>query len=90
VNVTTASNEGGSGSSLPPDEERKQWVSSVAEAIRNALDDPAVRREIVAVLTGEDERRQRRLDQLACELDGKELTTRLEGDDANSSLEHDP
>jgi vacuolar-type H+-ATPase subunit E/Vma4 len=67
---------------LPPDDDREAWISSVAEAIRNALNDPTVRREIVDLLTGEDERRQRRLDQLACELDGKELTIRLGSDDA--------
>jgi vacuolar-type H+-ATPase subunit E/Vma4 len=78
-----------SGSDLPPNE-REAWITSVAAAIRKALDDPTVRREIVAVLTGEDERRQRRLDQLACELEGEELTVRLGSDDANSSLEHDP
>jgi vacuolar-type H+-ATPase subunit E/Vma4 len=78
-----------SGSDLPPDDSREAWITSIADAIRTALDDPAVRREIVGVLTGEDERRQRRLDQLACKLEGKELTIRL-GNDANSSLEHDP
>jgi hypothetical protein len=79
-----------SGSDFPPDDSREEWITTVAAAIRKALDDPTVRREIVGLLSGEDERRQRRLDQLACELDGKELTIRLgnESDDANSSLEH--
>jgi hypothetical protein len=75
-----------SGSDLPPD--KQEWISSVAAAIRNALDDPTARREIVGLLTGEDERRQRRLDQLACELEGKELTIRLGSDDADSTAEH--
>jgi vacuolar-type H+-ATPase subunit E/Vma4 len=71
-----------SGSDLPPDDDREAWISKVAEAIRNALDDPTVRQEIVGLLTGEDERRRRRLDQLACELEGKELIIRLGSDDA--------
>jgi hypothetical protein len=78
----------GSGSDLPPNE-REAWISSVADAIRTALDDPTVRREIVGLLTGEDERRRRRLEQLACELDGKELTIRLGSDDATTA-EHSP
>ena len=64
-------------SSLPPDDDREAWISSVAAAIRNALNDPSVQAEIVGLLTGEDERRQRRLRELAAELEGRELTMRL-------------
>jgi hypothetical protein len=49
----------------------------VAAAIRTALDDPTVRAEIVGLLIGDDERRQRRLAELATELEGTELTMRL-------------
>jgi hypothetical protein len=72
-----------SGSDLPPD--KQEWISSVAAAIRTALDDPTVRREIVDLLTGEDERRQRRLQQLATELDGMEITLRLGSDDGEAT-----
>jgi hypothetical protein len=71
-----------SGSPLPPDDEREAWIADVATAIRNALDDPAVRHEITNLLAGEDERRQRRLQQLATELDRMEITIRLGSDDA--------
>jgi hypothetical protein len=76
--------------SIPPDDAREAWIRTVAESIRAALDNPAVRREITNLLTGDDERRQRRLEQLACELDGKELTLKLRSDDADSTAEHSP
>jgi hypothetical protein len=70
------------GRDLPPDE--AEWISSVAAAIRTALDDPSVQAEIVGLLCGDEERRQRRLKELAAELEGRELTMRLGdgGDDA--------
>jgi hypothetical protein len=71
------------GSPLPPDDEREAWIQSVAGAIRRALDDPNVRCEIVGLLCGDDERRQRRLTELTTELDGMELTMRLGSDDEN-------
>jgi hypothetical protein len=45
---------------LPPNDSREVWISDVAAAIRRALDDPAVRAEVVTLLCGEEERRQRR------------------------------
>ena len=70
--------------SIPPDDGREAWTRTVAASIRRALDDPAVRAEVVSLLCGDDERRQRRLDQLAAELDGMELTMRLRNDDEAS------
>jgi hypothetical protein len=61
--------------SLPPDD--------LGAAIRRALNDPAVRREIVSLLCGDEDRRERRLAQLAQELDGMEYTMRLGTDDEN-------
>jgi hypothetical protein len=71
-----------SGSDLPPDEQ--EWICSVAAAIRTALDDPSVQAEIVGLLCGDEERRARRLRELAVELEGREITMRLGdgGDDA--------
>jgi hypothetical protein len=46
----------------------------LAEAIRTALADPAVRAEIAALVLGDDERRKRRLAELQAELDQHELT----------------
>jgi hypothetical protein len=61
---------------LPPDDVR-EWIDKAAIQLRSALNDPAVRREIVGLLCGDDERRQRRLAELATELEGMELTMRL-------------
>jgi hypothetical protein len=46
----------------------------MATAIRDALADPAVRAEIAALLTGQQDARDRHLDQLAAELTQFELT----------------
>jgi hypothetical protein len=45
----------------------------IAAAIRAALADPATRAEIAALVVGDDERRQRRLQELEQELAGYEL-----------------
>jgi hypothetical protein len=74
--LTTASNEGGSTASLPLDDVR-EWIAETAAVLRSALNDPTVRAEIVGLLIGDDERRQRRLAELATELEGTELTMRL-------------
>jgi hypothetical protein len=58
-------------------ESREEWISEVAAAIRRALNDPAVRAEIVTLLCGEEERRQRRLAELATELQRMESTMRV-------------
>jgi hypothetical protein len=62
----------GDGSS-PPDD--------LGAAIREALNNPAVRAEIAGLLTGEQERRQRRLAELAAEIRQREITIRLEDDE---------
>jgi hypothetical protein len=52
-------------------------------AIAEALQNPAVRREVAELLTGETEHRARRLAALAGELDGKGLTLKLGSDDVS-------
>jgi hypothetical protein len=48
-------------------------VDELTEAIRAALADPAVRANVAALLTGEDDARKRRLAELERELAGMEL-----------------
>jgi hypothetical protein len=59
--------------SLPPDDVQ-EWIAQNAAQLREALSKPETQARIIDLLTGEAERRQRRLDQLACELDGMEIT----------------
>jgi hypothetical protein len=55
-------------------------MNDLAEAIRAALADPAVRAEIAALAVGDDERRKRRLAELERELAQHELTWQRKGD----------
>jgi hypothetical protein len=71
--------EGVATNSLPPDVQ--EWIDKTAAELRDALNDPVTRAEICALLTGEQEQRQRRLAELATELQGMELTMRLGNDD---------
>jgi hypothetical protein len=48
-------------------------VDELTAAIRAALADPAIRAEVAALLTGEDDARKRRLEELQEELAGMEL-----------------
>ena len=65
--------------SLPPDV--AAWIERHAVMLRDVLHEPMTRARILDLLTGEEERRQRRLDQLAHELNGKEFTLRIGSDD---------
>jgi hypothetical protein len=62
---------------------REAWIERHAAELRRVLRDPQVRAEVVALLGGDDQeqRRQRRLAELATELDGMELTLRLRRND---------
>jgi hypothetical protein len=63
------------------DDERARWIESMAADLRAALDDPDVRAEVAGLVTGEPDRRARRLEALAEELSGYELAwQRREGD----------
>jgi hypothetical protein len=63
-------------------EAREQWIARHAAEIRAVLADAGVRDEVLGLLGGDDQeqRRQRRLAELATELDGMELTLRLRRD----------
>jgi hypothetical protein len=67
-----------------PDDARERWIEAAAADLRAALDDPAVRADLAALLVGDhqDGKRRRRLGELREELAGFELTwQRREGDD---------
>jgi hypothetical protein len=72
--------------SLPPDDERDRWIQRNASELQRALANPAVRAELLALLGGDvdQQRRQRRLAELAQELDGMEVTWKLWRDDGHS------
>lgn len=63
--------------SLPPDNEREAWIQRNAAMLRGALAEPATRARVMQLLTGETERRTRRLAELATELDRIKITIRL-------------
>jgi hypothetical protein len=63
----------------PPDVD--EWIRQNAAVLRNALMEPTTRARILDLLTGGDERRQRRLEEVAAELDGTEITMQLGKDD---------
>jgi hypothetical protein len=63
----------------PPDVD--EWIQRNAVVLRNALMEPTTRARILDLLTGEVERRQRRLEEVAAELDGTEITIHLGKDD---------
>jgi hypothetical protein len=63
----------------PPDVD--EWIQRNAVVLRNALLEPTTRARILDLLTGEVERRQRRLEEVAAELDGTEITIHLGKDD---------
>ena len=63
----------------PPDVD--EWIQRNAVVLRNALMEPTTRARILDLLTGEVERRQRRLEEVAAELDGTEITIQLGKDD---------
>jgi hypothetical protein len=70
-----------SGSDLSPDDEREAWIQRNAAMLRGALAEPATRARVMQLLTGETERRTRRLAELATELDRMEITIRLGNSD---------
>jgi hypothetical protein len=66
-----------------PDDERARWIESMAADLRAALDDPAVRADVAALLVGDpqDVKRRRRLEDVREELSGYELRwQRTEGE----------
>jgi hypothetical protein len=63
----------------PPDVD--EWIQRNAVVLRNVLMEPTTRARILDLLTGEVERRQRRLEEVAAELDGTEITIHLGKDD---------
>jgi hypothetical protein len=71
--------------SLPPDDLREAWIQEHAARLREALRSPEVRTRIRALLVDDDGRRLRRLREIEAELQGKEFTIRLRGDDENDS-----
>jgi hypothetical protein len=63
-------------------DERERWIEDTAAVLRAALDDPAVRADLAALLVGDrqDVKRRRRLEDVREELSGYELTwQRTEG-----------
>jgi hypothetical protein len=60
--------------SRPDDDPNAEAVAAIASAVRDALADAVTRRDVAALLTGEADRRDRRLAALAEELDAYELT----------------
>jgi hypothetical protein len=67
--------------SVPSPPEVDEWIQRNAVVLRNALMEPTTRARILDLLTGEVERRQRRLEEVAAELDGTEITIHLGKDD---------
>jgi hypothetical protein len=57
------------------DEARQRWIEAVAADLRAALEDPAVRADVAALLVGDRQavKRRRRLDELQAELAGFDL-----------------
>lgn len=70
--------------SLPPDDKREEWIAQHAKALQQALGNPEIRARIASLLVDDDARRQRRLAELAKELDGTELTIRLGSEDGKA------
>lgn len=64
------------------DDERALWIESMAADLRAALDDPAVRADVAALLVGDpqDVKRRRRLEDVREELSGYELRWQREGE----------
>jgi hypothetical protein len=64
------------------DDERRQWIESMAADLRAALDDPAVRADVAVLLVGDpqDVKRRRRLEDVREELSGYELRWQREGE----------
>jgi hypothetical protein len=58
----------------------KETTLDLADAIRAALAEPAVRVEVISLTTGESERRTRRLQELEEQLDEYELQWQKKGD----------
>jgi hypothetical protein len=67
--------------SRPDDDPDAEALAAISSAVRDALADAVTRREVVALLTGEADRRDRRLAKLAEELDGYELTWKRRDDE---------
>jgi predicted nucleic acid-binding protein len=68
---------------LPPDDGRQvddadAWVERTAAELADALADPAVRAEVLALLDGHERDRARRLAAARAELAGLEVRWRLE------------
>jgi hypothetical protein len=64
------------------DEARQRWIEAAAADLRAALEDPAVRADVAALLVGDrqDVKRRRRLEELQAELAEFDLTwQRTEG-----------
>jgi hypothetical protein len=64
------------------DDARERWIEDTAAALRAALDDPAVRDDLAALLVGDiqDVKRRRRLADLKEELSGFDLTWQRQGE----------
>lgn len=64
------------------DDTRERWIEDTAAALRAALDDPAVRDDLAALLVGDlqDVKRRRRLADLEEELSGFDLTWQRQGE----------
>jgi hypothetical protein len=64
------------------DDARERWIEDTASALRAALDDPAVRDDLAALLVGDlqDVKRRRRLADLKEELSGFDLTWQRQGE----------
>ncbi len=62
---------------------REVWIEAHAAELRGVLADAGVRREVVGLLGGDDQeaRRERRLAELAQEVNRMELTIRVREDD---------
>lgn len=57
------------------DEARQHWIEAAAADLRAALEDPAVRADVAALMVGDrqDVKRRRRLEELQAELVGFDL-----------------
>jgi hypothetical protein len=64
---------------LPPDHLGAEWIERNAAMVRQALGNPKVRARVIALATGDDEKRKRRarLEELERELDGMQVTWRI-------------
>ena len=64
------------------DDDRQRWIEAAAADLRAALQDPAIRADVAALLVGDlqDVKRHRRLADLKEELSGFDLTWQRQGE----------